>query len=89
MINRRYLLELLISVSGAGTAIVLGSCSTQNNKVADTSSLLTPHQPETLRRICMQTIPSTGTPGAAEVNCHQFINQQLEVVFNSLISKSP
>ena len=86
MINRRYLLELLISVSGAGTAaILLGSCShNTNNKVADTSSLLTPHQLETLRHICMQTIPSTDTPGAAEVNCHQFIDQQLEVVFNEL-----
>ena len=86
MINRRHLLELLISVSGASTAaVLLGSCShNTNNKVADTGSLLTANQLETLRHICMQTIPATDTPGAAEVNCHQFINQQLEVVFNEL-----
>ena len=86
MINRRHLLELLISVSGASTAaVLLGSCSNNtNNEVADTRSLLTANQLETLRHICMQTIPSTDTPGAAEVNCHQFINQQLEVVFSEL-----
>lgn len=84
MINRRHLLELLISVSGAGTAaILLGGCSyNTNEKVADNSSLLSFDQLETLRQICKQTIPATNTPGAAEVNCHQFINQQLRVVFN-------
>jgi len=86
MINRRHLLELLISVSGAGTAaILLGGCShNTNKKLVDTSWLLTSDQLETLRHICMQTIPATHTPGAAEVNCHQFIDQQLKVVFSEI-----
>ena len=84
MINRRHLLELLISVSGAGTAaFLLGSCShNTDEKAAEESSLLSFDQLETLRHICKQTIPATNTPGAAEVNCHHFINRQLRVVFN-------
>lgn len=90
MINRRHLLELLISVSGAGTAaILLSSCSDNRNEVmADTTSLFTRDQLETLRHICMQTIPATDTPGAADVNCHQFIDRQLKIVFTELDQQS-
>jgi mRNA-degrading endonuclease toxin of MazEF toxin-antitoxin module len=86
MIKRRQLLELLTAVSGAATAsIVLGACSENRvDKSSFTGSALTSEQLETLRHICLQTIPATTTPGAAEVNCHQFIDRQLTAVFSEV-----
>ncbi|NVK54016.1 MAG: gluconate 2-dehydrogenase subunit 3 family protein [Alteromonadaceae bacterium] len=58
------------------------SIARPTSRQADKALLLT-SQLETLRQICQLTIPTTDTPGAADVNCHHFIDHQLRVIFST------
>ncbi|MDC8830195.1 gluconate 2-dehydrogenase subunit 3 family protein [Alteromonas gilva] len=88
MINRRQLLKVISTVAGSAVASTLLSApsiassatfnAAQNNT---TGRLFSTSQLEALRQICQLTIPATSTPGAADVNCHHFIDHQLRVVF--------
>ncbi|QJR82917.1 twin-arginine translocation signal domain-containing protein [Alteromonas pelagimontana] len=87
-ISRRDILKGVSVIAGSATASVLLSSKSMaalstysqgNGK--EKPKLFSPLQTEVLKKVCELTIPKTDTPSAADVNCHHFVDHQLQAVF--------
>ncbi|CAD5287587.1 conserved exported hypothetical protein [Alteromonas sp. 38] len=88
--NRRDLIKNLATICGVAAANsmvsmpALASAKAFGEKQSGKSpTLFSGDNLAILRQICALTIPATDTPGAAEVNCHLFIDHQLSTVYSS------
>ncbi|QDP00182.1 gluconate 2-dehydrogenase subunit 3 family protein [Thalassotalea sp. PS06] len=87
-LNRRQFLNGVTRALGAGAALIIvngaslsSAFAYQRNVDNRKSKLLNRAQLQTLAQICQTIIPKTDTPGAADLDCHGFIDHQLQVVY--------
>lgn len=88
-IDRRTFLKTLTKVIGASagaSVLTLTSLNTalayERSNTLSAGKLFSLEQMKTLASICQITIPKTDTPGAADLDCHGFIEHQLLHVFD-------
>ena len=88
-VARRQFLSTLAKVLGAGASASVLSVSGLNaalayerasNSVTQETKVFSKQQLQTLASICETIIPKTDTPSAAELDCHGFIDNQLNAV---------
>lgn len=86
MMNRRQFLKTLTAIGGIGatsllSANAIAAAQRFGGNAVSAPAVLNVQALDMLRQICALTIPRTSTPGAADVNCHHFIDHQLSVVY--------
>lgn len=88
-LNRRQFLNGVTRALGAGAALIIvngtslsSALAYQRDASANKATMLSRAQLQTLAQICQTIIPKTDTPGAADLDCHGFIDHQLRVVYN-------
>lgn len=86
-IDRRSFLKTLTKVIGASAGASVLTLSSLNSALAYERSneisqgkVFSLEQMKTLASICQTTIPKTDTPGAADLDCHGFIDNQMHNV---------
>lgn len=86
--SRRDFLKQLGGILGAGASASLLSVASINSALAynreknvSEGRLFSSTQLQTLADICQTIIPQTDTPGAADLDCHGFIDHQLMTIY--------
>lgn len=85
---RREFLKQLGGILGLSASASILSMASLNSALAFTRSkeivagkLLSIAQMQTLAHVCQTIIPKTDTPGAADLDCHGFIDHQLVAIY--------